>query len=134
ALAKAATLAFGVELTSGQADPRLTVYLLAVATVAWTLAACAQAPSPARRSVGVELELIVLGGYAFKWPHHYLLPLLGLALLGGPARSVRDEELAAQPIASETPPIGDAAWSGYIAQLTQGLRRVLRDVHSLTTR
>jgi hypothetical protein len=134
ALAKAATLAFGVELTSVQADPRLTVYLLAIATLAWALAACAGAPSPARRSVGVGLALIVLGGYAFKWPHHYLLPLLGLALIGGAGRGVRDEELAARPVASQTPPIGDAAWSGYIAQLTQGLRRALRDVHSLTTR
>jgi hypothetical protein len=134
ALAKAATLAFGVELTSTQADPRLTVYLLAIATVAWALTACVRSPSPARRSVGIGLALIVLGGYAFKWPHHYLLPLLGLALIGGAARSVRDEELAAQPIASETPPIGDAAWAGYIALLAQGLRRALRDVHSLTTR
>ena len=39
AVAKAATLAFGVELTSAQADPRLTVYLLAIATVAWARAA-----------------------------------------------------------------------------------------------
>ena len=134
ALAKAATLAFGVEVTSAQADPRLTVYLLAIATVAWALAACAGASSPARRSVGVGLALIVLGGYAFKWPHHYLLPLLGLALIGGAARSVRDEELATHPIASETPAIGDPAWAGYIALLAQGLRRALRDVHSLTTR
>lgn len=133
-LARAAVLAFGIELVPTQADPRLTVYLLAIATVAWTLAACAGSSSPARRSVGVGLALIVLGGYAFKWPHHYLLPLLGLALIGSAARSVRDEELADQPVASETPSIGDAAWAGYIAQLAQGLRRVLRDVHSLTTR
>ena len=133
-LARAVTLAFGVELTSAQADPRLTVYLLAIATVAWALAACARAPSPGRRTVGVGLALIVLGGYAFKWPHHYLLPLLGMALIGAAGRTVRDEELAALPVLSEAPPIGDAAWSGYIAQVAQGLRRALRDVHSLTTR
>jgi hypothetical protein len=133
-LAKAATLAFGIELISTQADPRLTVYLLAVATLAWALAACARAPSPARRSVGVGLALIVLGGYAFKWPHHYLLPLLGLALIGSAARGVRDEELADQPVASDAPAIGDAAWAAYIAQLAHGLRRVVREVHSLTTR
>jgi hypothetical protein len=134
ALAKAAMLAFGVELIATQADPRLTVYLLAIATVAWALAACVGSPSPARRSVGVGLALIVLGGYAFKWPHHYLLPLLGLALIGGAARSVRDEELAGQPVASATPSIGDAAWAAYVAQIAHGLRRALRDVHSLTTR
>lgn len=133
-LARAATLAFGIELTSVQPDPRLTVYLIAVATLAWTLAACSGAVSPARRSVGVGLSLIVLGGYAFKWPHHYLLPLLGIAMIGEAVRTVRDDELAALPITSQTPPIGDAAWSAYIALITQGLRRVLGDVHSLTTR
>ena len=133
-LATAATLGFGVEVTSAQADPRLTVYLLAVATVAWTLATCVGAPSAARRSVGIGLALIALGGYAFKWPHQDLLPLLGLALIGRAARTVRDEELAARPLASDTPPVGDAAWSGYLALLTQGLRRALGDVHSLTTR
>ncbi|HEU4728870.1 MAG TPA: hypothetical protein VFT22_13295 [Kofleriaceae bacterium] len=134
ALAKAASLAIGVELTSGQPDPRLAMYLLAVATLAWTLASCARAASPARRSVGGGLALIVLGGYAFRWPHHYLLPLLGLALIADAVRSVRDEELAAMPISSETPPIADAAWSAYVTQVTQGLRRALDNVHSLTTR
>jgi hypothetical protein len=38
------------------------------------------------------------------------------------------------PIASETPPIPDAVWSSYIAQVTQGLRRALGNVHSLNTR
>ena len=132
-LAKAAALAIGVELV-GQPDPRLAMYLLAVATLAWTLSACAIAPSPARRSVGVGLALIVLGGYGFKWPHHYLLPLFGLVLIADAVRSVRDDELAAQPIASETPPIADTAWSAYLATVTQGLRRALGDVHSLTTR
>jgi hypothetical protein len=133
-LARAATLAIGVELTSVQPDPRLTIYLLAVATLAWTLTSCAAASTPARRSVGVGLALIVLGGYGFKWSHHYLLPLLGLALISDAGRTVRDDELAGLPIASQTPPIADAAWSAYVAQVTQGLRRVLGGVHSLTTR
>jgi hypothetical protein len=134
ALAKAATLAFGVELTSVQPDPRLAVYLLAVATLAWTLTSCASAASAARRAVGAGLSLIVLGGYAFKWSHHYLLPLLGLSLISEAARSVRDDELGALPLAGHTPPIADAAWSAYVGQITAGLRRVLGEVHSLTTR
>jgi hypothetical protein len=133
-LARAATLAIGVELTSGQPDPRLAIYLLAVATLVWTLTSCASAATPSRRSVGIGLALIVLGGYGFKWSHHYLLPLLGLMLVSDAAQRVRDEELSALPVASETPPIGDAAWSGYVALVTQGLRRVLAEVHGLTTR
>lgn len=133
-LARGAMLAVGVELTSGQPDPRLAMYLLAVATLAWTLASCAGAASSARRAVGAGLALIVLGGFGFKWPHHYLLPLFGLVLISGAVRRVRDDELAAMPIVSETPPIADAAWSSYIALVTQGLRRVFGEVHSLTTR
>lgn len=134
ALAKGVGLAFGVELTSVQPDPRLAVYLLAIATLAWTLAACIGALSPARRAVALGLSLIVVGGYAFKWSHHYLLPLLGLSLISEAARSVRDDELGAMPIASHSPPVGDAAWSSYIALLAQALRRVASEVHSLTTR
>jgi hypothetical protein len=50
------------------------------------------------------------------------------------ARRVREEELAHMPIASSTPPIHDAAWAVYINSVAQGLRRVLSDVHTLTTR
>ena len=133
-LAKAATLAVGVEVAFGKPDPRLAMYLLAFATLAWTLASCASAATQARRTVGVGLALIVLGGHGFKWPHHYLLPLLGLVLIADAVRRVRDEELAALPIASETPPIADAAWSAYLGVVTQGLGRALGTVHSLTTR
>ena len=70
-----ATLAIGVSLDQDQADPRLAIYLLAFATLSWTLASCALASSPARRQIGAGIAMIVLGGYAFKWTHHYLLPL-----------------------------------------------------------
>ncbi|HTR52303.1 MAG TPA: hypothetical protein VMJ10_16430, partial [Kofleriaceae bacterium] len=133
-VAKAATLAIGVELNQGWLDPRIALYLLSIATLAWTLASCAFAASEARRQIGAGIALVVLGGYGFRWPNHYLLPLLGLALIADAARRVREQELAALPIAIETPPIGDAAWAAYISALTAGLKRSLTDVHGLTTR
>ncbi|MBC7975488.1 MAG: hypothetical protein H7138_10930, partial [Myxococcales bacterium] len=133
-LVKGSMLAIGVELTPSQPDPRLAMYLLAIATLAWTLSSCAFSTSTARRSIGLGLGLILLGGYAFKWPHHYLLPLIGMLMIADAVRHVREQELAALPIASETPPISDAAWASYITLVTQGLRRTLGDVHSLTTR
>jgi len=134
AVARGASFAIGIELTPNQPDPRLAMYLLAISTLAWTLASCAIATSAARRAVGTGLALIVLGGFAFRWPHHYLLPLFGLALIADAVRSVRDEERAAMPIASETPPVSDAAWSSYLALVSQGLRRTLGDIHGLTSR
>jgi hypothetical protein len=110
------------------------MYVLAAATLGWTLTSCAIAASSARRTVGVGLALIVLGGYAFKWSHHYLLPLFGMMLIADAVRRVREDELAALPIASETPPIADLAWSSYLSLVAHGLRRTLGEVHSLTTR
>jgi hypothetical protein len=133
-VAKAAALAIGVDLDPVRADPRLALYLLAIATLAWTLASCAIARSPARRAIGSGIAFIVLGGYAFRWPDHYLLPLFGLSLVASAVRRVRDEELAALPIASDTPPIADTAWSAYITSVKSGLERTLSDVHTLTTR
>lgn len=133
-VARATSLAIGVELTTTQADPRLALYLLAIATLVWTLTACAMAESEARRRVGIGLALLLLGGHAFRWPHHYLLPLLGLVLLLDAARRVRDEEVASLAVTCDTPPIADATWSTYVGAVTQTLRRRLADVHSLTTR
>jgi hypothetical protein len=133
-LAKVAALAIGVELEQHQADPRLALYLLGIATLAWTLTSCALATSPARRSVAIGIALIVLGGYGFRWPNHYLLPLFGLAMVAEAARRVREEELAALPITTDTPPIADSAWSSYVGAVTTALKRTLDEVHSLTSR
>lgn len=133
-VAKAAALAIGVELNQSHADPRLALYLLAIATLAWTLTSCAIAPSASRRAIGAGIAFVLLGGYGFRWPNHYLLPLFGMALVATAIRRVRDEELAALPITSDTPPIADTSWSAYVANIKAGLERSLTDVHTLTTR
>jgi hypothetical protein len=133
-VAKAAGLAIGIELNQTQPDPRLALYLLSIATLSWTLASCAFAASPARKQIGIGIAFVVLGGYGFRWPNHYLLPLLGLALVAEAARRVREEELADIPFASTTPAIADASWSAYIGSVKTGLSRTLTDVHTLTSR
>ncbi len=133
-VAKASALAIGVELDEAQADPRLALYLLAIATLAWTLASCAWSASVARRRVGLGLAFVLLGGYGFHWSHHYLLPLLGTLLIAEASKRVREDELSRIPIASETPPIPDPTWSTYTGAVVAGLKRDLADVHSLTTR
>ncbi len=132
--ARAANLAIGVTLDPAQADPRLAIDMLAIATLAWTLASCATSSSQARRTIGAGLALVVLGGYGFRWASYDLLALFGFALIADGARRVRDEELEALPLTSDTPAIADTAWSTYVTAVTTALRGVLQDVHSLTTR
>lgn len=129
-LAKLAVFAIGVSIEQDQADPRLAIYLLALATLTWTLVSCAVSDSPARRQIGAGIVLVVLGGYAFKWTHHYLLPLYGLALIADAGRVVREEELAAMPITTTTPPVADGPWQAYIA----AVKAALGAFHTVTTR
>lgn len=133
-MSKIATLALGVSLDQDQADPRLAIYLLAFATLAWTLASCLLASAEARRQIGSGIALGVLGGYAFEWPHHYLLPLLGLWMIADGARTVRDEEFAGLPITSVAPAVQDAAWAAYIGAAKIALERSIGLVHTVTTR
>ena len=92
---------------------------------------CHQCRSP---QIGIGIAFVILGGYGFRWPNHYLLPLLGLALIAEASRRVREEELADVPFATGTPAIPDATWSAYVGTVKAALERTLDDVHTLTTR
>lgn len=135
-VARASVWAIGFHIRTDRVDPRLAMYLLALATLVWTLTSCAIAIADSRRQIGLGIALIACGGYAFRWPHHFLLPLLGLALVAEAGRRVRAEELAGLPIKPVTPPIADAAWAAYLSALKSQFESVLggSGVHSLTIR
>jgi hypothetical protein len=133
-IARATELALGVAMNEHGPDPRQALYLLALATLAWTVTACLLAHSPARRLIGVGIALVALGGYAFQWPHDFLLPLLGVALIDGAARAVRIEELAAaEAFVPATPPISDSTWLEYVTVVGRRLLPLLSPLHSLSS-
>lgn len=131
-----AQLGTGVDLMPGVSNDDMALYLLALSTMTWTLTACTTAESEARREVGVGLGLIVLGGYGFVWPFHFLLSVVGMLTIAGAAPRLRDEEAGA--VRPRTPAIDDAAWQGWITQLVAAMRRGAGDdaasINAVTTR
>lgn len=133
--ARALKLALGLQLDTTRADPQLTMYLLAAATLAWTTASCALAPRAQRQAVAVALGLLVAGGVAFQWPLHYLLLALGLTLLADLAVPVRlAEATLAPPRGGAELVIDDTTWGRYLAAVSTALRRRCSSVHALTSR
>lgn len=53
---------FGFELRLGAPEWLLALYLLALATVTWTIVSCALARAPARREIGLGIGLVVAAG------------------------------------------------------------------------
>lgn len=115
----------GLDLRLDAAQDQIALYLLAFATLTWTVVACVTAPSPARRRLGFGLALLVMAGYGFAWPSAFLTAGLGLMLLGDGAVKVREEERATfLPV---TPPIDDEAWQGFVGHTVSALRRLTGD-------
>jgi hypothetical protein len=133
-LAKLVNLAIGIELDRTSPDQKLALYLLAVATLAWTITACATASTSARRGIGLGIGFVLLGGYQFEFPHHFLLPLVGFTVIADAGRRVREQELDAMPYVADAPPVADPTWSSFVGASATELRRVLDSVHTLTMR
>jgi hypothetical protein len=113
----------GIDIGPGAPEQFLTMYLVALATITWTLASCLSADADARRDVGAGLALIVLGGYGFAWPLQYLVSSIGLLTIGEAVARARDEE---RELAHETgfhaPPIAASVWTQFVRALADALR------------
>ena len=136
--ARVLKLSIGFELETGRADPQLTLYLLATATMAWTITSCAMSPRPGRKTVAVALGLLALGGTAYQWPLHYLLLALGATMLADVAAPLHAAENSALAVARghglSVSPVDDATWGRYLATVATVLRRRVTSLHTLTTR
>ena len=125
AVVKAANRAFGLDLRTDAPQDQIALYLLAFATVTWTIASALTATSPARRRIGIGLALLILAGWAFAWPLAFVAAGAGLVIIGDSAAAARREEQAT--FAPVTPPIDDDAWQGYVGQVVAALRRLIGD-------
>lgn len=133
-----ASRGLGIHLGPGAPTPMIAVYLIGLATLTWTLVSCLVATSPGRRQIGIGLGLVVVGGYAFAWPLHYLAAIIGLLAIGDGARGALAEETDTAPReAFSAPPVGDDAWQAYVAELASKLEGTApvtsRDDGSATT-
>lgn len=128
-----ASLGVGIDLAPGVPAGDMALYLLGIATLAWTLTACALADSEARREVGMGLGMVVLGGYGFDWPFHFLLGIVGMVVIAEAAPRLADEE-SPRALRPRTPPIDDEVWATWVQQLAAALRKEDADVKSVTVR
>lgn len=111
----------GFAVGPGAPSSYIALCLLALSAVAWTFAGCFSAPSASRRTIGVGIALVVVGGYGFAWPLQYLVGLAGLLAISKAAGTVEAEERAA--IAPpRVPPIADEAWQRYMESVLRLMR------------
>ena len=110
-----------------QGAPRTieALYLLALASVTWTLVSCLIADSPSRRRIGVGIGLIVIGGYAYEWPLQYLVAMVGLLVIADASEEVAEQEssLAAAERAFHLPPISSDTWRAFVDATVAALRK-----------
>lgn len=132
ATVRALNRVLGLDLDPAGAQDTIALYLLAFATMAWTIAACLGAPSPARRRIGIGLALLVVAGYGFAWPMSFAVAAVGLIAVAEGVGAVRAEERAAE--GPRTPPIDDDFWQAYVGQVVAALRAGGHEVSAVSVR
>ncbi|MEZ4402618.1 MAG: hypothetical protein R3B06_21520 [Kofleriaceae bacterium] len=123
---------FGLDLEPRAVADVVSLYLLAFATMVWTITACLVVGGESRRRVGVALGLVVLAGLGFPWPMNFAVVGVGLmALTQAVEDAVGEERAAGGPV---TPPIDDDAWQGFVALLVAELRADGGEVSAVSVR
>ncbi len=122
----------GLDLDPQGAQDAIALYLLAFATVAWTIVACLDAPTRARQRIGVGLGLLVVAGFGFGWPMSFAVAAVGLIAMAEGAATVRHEERGT--LVPATPRIDDDFWQTYVAQVVTALRGDGGDVSAVSVR
>lgn len=121
----------GLDLEPRAASRWIAFYLLAFATVAWTIVACLTAPTPARRRLGVGLGLVVLAGVGFGWPMNFAVAAVGILAMADASEAEREERRAWGPA---TPMIDDEIWHGFVGQVVTRLRADGGEVSAVSVR
>lgn len=121
----------GLDLEPRAASRWIAFYLLAFATVAWTIVACLTAPTPARRRLGVGFGLVVLAGVGFGWPMNFAVAAVGILTMADASEAEREERRAWGPA---TPMIDDEIWHGFVGQVVTRLRGDGGDVSAVSVR
>lgn len=124
--------ALGLDLEPRAASQFIAFYLLAFATLAWTITACLTAATPARRRLGVGLALVVAAGLGFPWPMNFAVAAVGLLAMADAALDAEREERTGW--APTTPAIDDEHWHGFVGQLVTTLRDGGGDASAVSVR
>jgi len=122
----------GLDLDPQGAQDAIALYLLAFATMGWTIVACLGAPSRSRQRIGVGLGLLVVAGFGFGWPMSFAVAAVGLIAIADGAVGVRTEERG--ELGSATPAIEDAVWQAYVARVVTALRAGGGEVSAVSVR
>jgi hypothetical protein len=130
--AELGNVGLGLGLRREAPDPRLAMFVLGAATLAWTLASCALDDLPGRRRLGMGLALVVLCGTGLTWPAYIAVVAVGLIVVGDELGHLQRPGAVRTPVV--TPPIDDGVWQGYVAQVVAALRARGAKVQALTTR
>ena len=124
--------ALGLDLEPRAASQFIAFYLLAFATLAWTIAACLTAGTPARRRLGVGLALVIAAGLGFPWPMNFAVAAVGLLAMADAALDAeREERTGWAPV---TPVIDDEHWHGFVGQVVTALRDGGGDASAVSVR